>query len=173
MASVDSVAIRFRSVQWTTKCAIAGLFALALAVVLYAVARADGSAYLVPIQLSQILPAIESGAALGSLPAFLHVFAFTLLTITAARPGSVVACVAIGCGWFLVNVLFEAGQHPDIAPVIDSVLPASFVAAPLLENVGPYFSHGTFDPLDILAAALGTAAAIGFIFLVRQRESES
>ena len=145
---------------------------MALAAVLYATARPDGTAYLLPIQLAQILPAVESGAALGSLPTFLHVFSFALLTVAVGRPQSASACIVISCGWCLVNVMFEAGQHPNLAPAIEGILPSSFGFLPLLENVGPFFINGTFDSLDLFAAAFGALAAVGFIMWARSKESE-
>ena len=172
-ANAVSVVTKPRRVRWTTVCGASGILALFLALVFYALGRPDGTVYLLPVQLTQILPTVSAGAALGSIPTFLHVFSFVLLTVAVARPQSATACVAIACSWCMANVLFEMGQHPGIAPLINRALPASFDSVPILENIGPFFLNGTFDPLDILAAALGAVASISFIFWLRNRESES
>ena len=173
IASAVSAIARLRSLRWTTICGASGTLALLLALVFYTLGRAESTAYLLPVQLSQLLPTVGTRAALGSLPTFLHVFSFVLLTVAVGRPQSATACIAIACGWCVANILFETGQHPDIAPLIDSALPASFDSMLILENVGPFFLNGTFDPLDVLAAALGALASIGFIFWKRNREHES
>jgi hypothetical protein len=173
VAHVISLATKLGTVRWTAVCGASGTLALLLALIFYVLGRADGTVYLLPVQLTQILPTVGSVAALGSLPTFLHVFSFVLLTVAVARPQSATTCVAIACGWCIANVLFETGQHPGIAPLIDGVLPASFDSLPILENIGPFFLNGTFDPLDVLAAVLGAVTSISFIFWMRNRESES
>ena len=61
--------------------------------------------------------------------------------------------------WWVLDSLVELGQHAAISPVITGVLPAWFEGVPFLENTGPYFTHGTFDPLDLAAIAVGAVAA--------------
>lgn len=173
IANAVSVVTKLRKVRWTATCGASGTLALLLALVFYALGRPDGTVCLLPVQLTQILPTVGTGAALGSMPTFLHVFAFALLTVAVSRPQSRTGCVAIASGWCVVNILFEAGQHPGLAPLIDDILPASFGVVPMLDNFSPFFLNGTFDPLDILAAALGAVASISFIFWIRNRESES
>ena len=70
-------------------------------------------------------------------------------------------------------MLFELGQHSAIAPVIASVVPESFGAVPLLENLAPYFLNGTFDFADLLAAVIGAVVAVGLVFWLRNEEIES
>ena len=172
-ANAVSVVTKLRRVRWTTICGASGTLALLLALVFYALLRADGTVYLLPVQVTQVLPTVGTGLALGSIPTFLHVFSFVLLTVAVARPKSATTCVAIACGWCIVNVLFETGQHSGIAPLIDQILPASFDSVPLLENISPFFLNGTFDPTDVLAAALGAVASTSFVFWIRNREHES
>ena len=173
IANAVSAVSKHQGVRWTALCGAAGAVGLVLALAFYALGRVDGTAYLLPAQLAQALPTLGNGAALGSVPTFLHVFSFVLLTVAVARPHSRPACAAIACGWCVTNVLFEAGQHPGIAPFIDQTLPASFDSVPILENVSPFFLNGTFDPCDVLAAALGAVASTGLIFWARNRERNS
>lgn len=106
------------------------------------------------------------GAAGNHLPAFLHVFAFILLT--AAVAGSANACaIRIGAAWFVIASLFEFGQHPAVSPLVAASLPAWFAPVPVLDNTAAYFLGGTFDPLDFLAIAMGTVAAGLIVALTR------
>ncbi|MEJ2330737.1 MAG: hypothetical protein P8Z33_12960 [Gammaproteobacteria bacterium] len=83
----------------------------------------------------------------GWLPTFFHVFAFALLTYLAlGRRHVLFACLL----WAVVNALFEFGQ----------ALPAETLEGmPDLLNLRTYFSHGIFDPLDLVACAMGAWAA--------------
>ena len=57
------------------------------------------------------------GVAGNHLPAFLHVYAFMLLT--AAVAGSANAqLIRTGAAWFAISSLFELGQHPALSPLI-------------------------------------------------------
>ena len=92
----------------------------------------------------------------GWLPTFFHVFAFALLTYLAlGRRHPLFACLL----WGGVHALFEFGQ----------ALPAETLEVlPKLFNLRTYFSHGIFDPLDLVACAMGAWAAWA---LIRSGES--
>lgn len=92
------------------------------------------------------------------LPAFLHVYAFILLTVAVAGFSNA-RLIRIGGAWFVIASLFELGQHPAVSPLIAASLPAWFAHIPLLDNTAAYFLMGTFDPLDFLAIVLGIVAA--------------
>ena len=66
---------------------------------------------------------------------------------------------AICLGWFSVDLVFEMGQHPKLATPIANAVPAWFIHVPILDRTTTYFLSGTFDPLDILFAALGALTA--------------
>ncbi len=107
----------------------------------------------------------------GQLPEFAHVYSFSLLTgiLWATCPGSRL----LSCGaWWMIDSLFELGQHPAFGPVIAAALPAWLQGAPLLENTGPYFTNGTFDPLDLVAIMVGALAAYCTISLMYIRHEE-
>ena len=93
----------------------------------------------------------------GSAPSFFYTLALGLLigvcapTLTSAR----VHCLA----WTGLALCLELSQHPGIAgPVytwLSDISPES-----IREFIGPYWSRGVFDPLDLLATLLGGAIAL-------------
>lgn len=101
-----------------------------------------------------------------SLPTFAHVFAFCLLT-AALLAGGKKAAITVCLGWFLVDVAFELGQHSALALALSTLIPPWFAHLPILNQTGSYFLDGTFDPLDLLAIALGALAA----YVVIQRST--
>jgi hypothetical protein len=153
------------------RCTIIGVVTLAIGGAVYVFARDAGAVYLLPAHLARSIT--EIGTVIGLLPTFLHVVAFTMLTIAAVNPKSARACIAIAFGWCAVNMLFEIGQHSSVAPIVASTVPGSFDAVPLLENLAPYFLNGTFDFADLLAAAIGAAASVGLVLWLRNTEKES
>lgn len=146
--------------------------AMAIGVLVYVVDRPASQVYLLPSALSfTSTPGIFVGAIDASLPSFLHVYAFSLLTaaVTTTR-----APATIAGAWCATELLFELGQHPAIAPAIAAAMPAWFSAIPLLENIGPYFVRGTFDPADISATIAGALIAyLTIIFTRTQKDAPS
>jgi hypothetical protein len=103
------------------------------------------------------------GVVLDSFPAFIHVFAMTLLMAALLRPRDAApqfATAGLAAGWVVVNWLFELGQHRNIAPVIAARLDAACGPWRVCAATANYFTYGTFDVLDLLAAALGGIAAL-------------
>ena len=106
-------------------------------------------------QLNNILhPAF---IALGnSLPTFVHVLAFTMITaslIVNNNKGYALVCFV----WFGVDVLFEVGQGLDF--IIIGFIPEWFSQFLFLENVKNYFLYGQFDYFDLLSIGLGSSVA--------------
>lgn len=103
----------------------------------------------------------------GNLPAFLHVFAFSLITagvMKKSRPVHGRICLF----WFCVNSLFELGQkYPD---VINSALPQGLSHHSLMGRTADFFNKGTFDSLDILAFATGALAAYALLTMMEKKE---
>jgi hypothetical protein len=75
------------------------------------------------------------------------------------------AAIVVCSGWFFVNVAFELGQHPAIAPWLSRLIPSWFEHIPILARAKGYFLYGTFDLSDIVFIALGALAA----YLLTQR----
>jgi hypothetical protein len=102
-----------RSPVHEQKQIIVGLLSLLLGSMIYLVDRSPSQTYFVSrfgsvITLSHVLPPLF-GYLAGSLPAFIHVFAFALLTtgiLACERKGCIAACVV----WLSVDVGFELGQ---------------------------------------------------------------
>lgn len=95
----------------------------------------------------------------NNLPAFIHVFAFSL--ITAGVAGSKKTDYLKICFfWFFVNCIFELGQkYSDFAI---KLIPA--------KSIHGFFINGTFDYLDIIAFATG--AIIAYTLLIATIEEE-
>jgi hypothetical protein len=141
---------------WTIGAGVA----FALGAVVYIASRSPDHTYLLPHTLALAVgPGIVPGFVGASLPSLVHVFAFTLLTAAVLAPRTAAAAAAIAAAWGAADVLFELGQYPTIATAVAAALPTWFRGVPLLENVGPYFLNGTFDPADLVATAAGAAAA--------------
>jgi hypothetical protein len=96
------------------------------------------------------------GAISGQFPAFIHVFAFTLLTtglLGCRSRGAFLVCMF----WLAINGLFEVGQIVENTPMANDSGAFNAVFGPGV--LGDFFRFGTFDPLDLLAMALGAVAA--------------
>ena len=102
----------------------------------------------------------------GNLPAFLHVFAFILIT------GGILACgkkgsLIIALSWFATDAAFELGQRfPAWA---ERLVPRWFDSMPVLDATQNYFRVGRFDPLDIVAVAVGAVAAYCALLATMER----
>ncbi len=151
-----------------TQIAIGGL-ALFVGLLVYLVDRSPPQVYFLSklgfsSSLSHLLPNLP-GHAGKILPAFLHAFAFILIT------GGLLACgkrgaLLVTLSWFLVDSLFEVGQR--FGARVAEVIPGWFDRLWLLEATRSYFLVGTYDPMDMVAIA--TASVIAYIILLRTRE---
>jgi len=104
----------------------------------------------------------------NSLPAFIHVFAFILITaglLGCRKRGSLIICLS----WLLVDCAFELGQNFNTWPT--SIIPDWFEGIPFLENTENYFSRGTFDMFDLVAIVFGTIIAY-FVLLTTSKGRE-
>jgi hypothetical protein len=138
---------------------LAAALALGAGAAVYAVARPPGIAALFPAALAA---GIASGPWAGPLPTLLHTFAFALLAGALARTRRGAAAL---CGlWLAVEAALEAGQADGPA--------AWLTGLPLPDAVTAFFRAGTFDPLDLAAAALGAAAALALVLATHATRSE-
>jgi hypothetical protein len=92
------------------------------------------------------------------LPSFAHAFAFSLLTVAVLAP-SARPRWGVCAMWAVIDVAFELGQRREIAGHLAKFLLNDIGAVPLTRPLARYFVHGTFDPLDMLAAVVGAIAA--------------
>ena len=91
------------------------------------------------------------GAWGGSLPTLLHSAAFALLALAVSAPWPRLA-PWVCSGWLALEAGFELLQRDGTARVLEAALPSapSWLRA---------YLDGTFDPLDVLAAAAGALLA--------------
>ena len=148
----------------------AGLSFLVLGFLLYYFFRDAESTYF--IQFLELAPPIKETPHLlqrfgYSLPTFIHVFAFSLITagiMASSKRGYTAACLL----WFGINVFFEFGQKFDSLMV--QYIPDWFAKIVFLENTKSYFLKGRFDHFDLLAIALG--ALVAYLFLIVSHKGE-
>ena len=137
-----------------------GLAGLTIGTLVYLIDRPPEATYFlyfsrIKISLYGILPNVF-GAIGNSLPDFLHVFSFILLTaglLSWRKRGSLVICL----GWFSIDFVFELFQKFNALAL--RMIPGWFKGIPFLENTENYFKQGTFDFLDLIAIGLGTLTA--------------
>ena len=137
-----------------------GTIGLLIGLLIYLIDRPPDQTYFVSsspinISLSNIIPSVF-GSIGNSLPEFIHVFSFILITaglIFCRKKGYLIICVS----WFLIDCAFELGQK--FALWSSSIVPVWFAGIPFLENTENYFLQGTFDLFDMAAIALGSIAA--------------
>lgn len=149
---------------------VIGVIALFLGSLVYLVDRPPDQTYFVysssvNISLYNILPSIF-GPVANSLPAFIHVFSFILITaglISYQERG----CLFICLSWFLVDCAFELGQKFNTW--CSKIIPNWFVGIPFLENTENYFLKGTFDFVDLAAITVGTVLAYFVLLTTMQR----
>ena len=121
-----------------------GLTALIFGVLVYLVNRPPDQIYFIyvsglNISLYNTLPNIF-GLIGNSVPAFIHVFSFILITagfLSCQKRGCLIICLS----WLLVDSAFELGQNFNTWSA--SIIPDWFEGIPFLENTKSYFIHGT------------------------------
>lgn len=151
-----------------------GLISLLVGVTVYLIDRSPGHTYFISrtgstISLHHVLPPLF-GYFAGSLPAFVHVFAFALLTsgiLACKRKGCLIACIV----WLSVDGAFELGQK--FGGWSSSLVPSWFEGIPLLENTVNYFALGTFDFMDLAAIVVGSVAAYLTMMCTSERRALS
>jgi hypothetical protein len=150
-----------------------GLGGLLVGTLVYLIDRPPEATYFlhfsrIKVSLYGILPNVF-GVIGNSLPDFLHVFSFILLTaglLSWGKRGSLAICL----GWFSIDFIFELFQKFNTLPL--KIIPKWFKGIPFLENTGNYFTQGTFDLLDLIAITLGTTAAY-FVLLATNKGDEN
>ena len=147
-----------------------GLTVLLLGTLVYLIDRSPDQTYFVHksfvnISLHNTLPNLF-GFIDNSLPSFVHVFSFILITaglLHCQKRGRLVICVC----WFLTDVIFELGQK--FKALSSTMLPDWFSGIPFLENSKNYFLSGTFDYNDLTAIAIGTLFAYFILTITNKR----
>jgi hypothetical protein len=150
-----------------------GLSVLLIGTLVYVVDRPPSQIYFlykssVNISLHNILPNLF-GCIGNSLPSFIHVFSFILITaglLLCQKRGHIIICSF----WFLTDFIFELGQKFKL--LSSTIVPDWFSGIPFLENSKNYFFSGTFDFNDLSAIAFGTISAY-WVLSATQKRRES
>ena len=142
----------------TTTASRLGIATLSLSVALavYCLARIEPPALLEPLQAT--LPALAAQTALfGSLPSLFYTLAIGLLIgCCASTPGAArLHCLL----WLGIALMLELAQHPLVAAPISERL-HDMVTESTWQVIGPYWTRGSFDPLDLLATFVGGLIAL-------------
>jgi hypothetical protein len=151
-----------------------GMAGLLAGLLVYLIDRPPNSTYFlnkigVETNLHNTLPDIF-GRIGYSLPAFLHVFSFILLTagiLSCRKRGYLIICVF----WLFVDGAFELGQK--YSSELLEYIPRWFDGIPFLENTANFFRLGTFDYVDLIAFSLGTVFAYIVLIITMQRRESS
>ena len=133
----------------------AGIAVLALGALYYVVLR--------PAAIGAgLVSAAGIATVLGSLPTFLHVCAFALLTsVVAATDMRGRACIC--SAWVGIDALFEMAQHALISPTLAVPLEHWCGALAACRRTSQFFVQGTFDPADLIAGVIGGLAAFSVL----------
>jgi len=148
-----------------------GLIVLLLGTLVYLIDRSPDKTYFihksfVNISLHNTLPNLF-GFIGNSLPSFVHVFSFILITaglLQCKKRGCILICI----GWFLLDCAFELGQEYKLWS--SKIIPDWFGGILFLENTKNYFTRGTFDYLDLAAITAGTILAYFVLLHTKQME---
>ena len=149
-----------------------GVIALACGSLVYLIGRPPDQTYFVysstiNISLYGTFP-ILFGLIGSSMPAFVRVFSFVLITAgfdSYRKRGYLIICLC----WFLVDYAFELGQRFTSWSL--KMIPDWFAGIPLLENTENYFLQGTFDFTDLAAIAIGTLMAYFVLVVTNKRRA--
>ena len=135
---------------------VAALVALLMGAAAYLTLRSGGA-----LAFPTGLGLGASGALAGSLPSFLHTFAFALLSAVALGLDRRALMRCAGA-WALIGTAFELLQHDRVAAALVPH-PATFAAdGPMLALLAVLSRHahlGVFDVGDVVATLLGAVAA--------------
>lgn len=142
--------------------------ALAAGLAVYLLARPAGTLCCLPHWLYLDHSTGEGLTRLGGqLPAFLHTYAFILLSAAATAPWPCLT-IPICAFWCLLEGLCEIGQTAAVSAVINGLVDTQSVNFPLADRIVNYFVAGRFDPFDLLAIMMGGLSAFLTIKIIQR-----
>jgi len=103
----------------------------------------------------------------AGLPTFVHALAMPLLTAAVMGTRSRPALLGICAAWAVVEIGFEAMQHPALRDALLSTLPSIAATAGWVAPFANYLRTGGFELIDIAAALLAGAAAYAILICSR------
>lgn len=116
-------------------------------------------AWLLPADWHAPIDSLWLAPLTGSLPTLLHAFAFVVLTAAVVRPARPRHVLGLGISWLAIETWFECLQHPAAAVDAGVVL----LALPFGEGLARFARSGTFDPADIIGAAVGVLLGVAVV----------
>ena len=138
------------------------LCAIAVGVAVYAFLRPEAAAFL-PAgwhrPVSHGLPV----AVMAGLPTFVHALVMSLLTAAVLGFRGEAARGATCAAWCAVEIVFEVAQHPAVGLPLLASLPSGLAETRTFTALASFVRGGTFDPLDIAAAAFGSLTAYAIL----------
>lgn len=148
-----------------------GIFFLIIGALVYLIDRPSNSTYFVChynfiFNFHNIIPNIF-GPLSNSLPDFIHVFSFIMITAGVLSCGKKGGLIVSFC-WLFIDISFEIGQKFPSIPL--RLIQNSFSNIPILEATKYYFQEGTFDIRDLFAIILGTIIAYLLILITISKE---
>lgn len=152
------------TIAWRLGIAVLSLSAVTA---IYCLARIYPPALLEPLQTTLPLLAAQTGL-FGSLPSLFYTLAIGLLIGCCA---STPAAARLHCLlWLGIALMLELAQHRLVAaPVSDRL--QGIVNESTWQVIGPYWTRGSFDPLDLLATLVGGVIALA-LFAAGSRKNE-
>ena len=152
---------------------IIGIASLLIGLLIYLIDRPPECTYFVfnngtniNTNLYKVVPNIF-GSFGYNLPAFLHVFAFILIT-GGLIPRNNKGYIIITIFWFTIDFAFEVGQKFKLLSL--KLIPHWFNYIPVFKNTRNYFIKGTFDLFDIVAIIIGSMLAYLLLFTIQRRK---
>ena len=136
-----------------------GVFSLILGAAFYVCARPAGTTYFIPEHFNQLQVFSQNSYIYYVFPSFIHTLAFILLTVGWLGCKTRVGILWVTLFWLLIDISFEALQHPMASNAVIGVIPDWFDHFFLLENTTIYLQTGRFDYFDLCAATLGAFTA--------------
>ena len=136
--------------------------AIVVGVAFYAFARPQPALFLPAAWHSpraHALPAVL----LGGLPTFLHALAMPLLIAALLQLRRRIDLATVCAAWCGVEFAFELAQHPRIGHALIASLPTSERWSAATAPFASFVRTGTFDRIDVAAAALASLAAYALL----------
>jgi hypothetical protein len=156
-----------KALIWRFSIASAALLA---AIAVYCFARSYPPEFLESFKATNLVLAAEPGL-FGSAPSFFYTISIGLLVgICSSTPNSArLHCLL----WIGASLFLELSQHPIVAEPLVTLL-ASTLSESTWKLIGPYWTSGTFDQLDILALVIGGSIALALLtYLPGEQSDES
>jgi hypothetical protein len=135
---------------------VTAIFALSMAVAVYLFTRLSPPAPLEPFQITNTLLGAHSDI-FGSAPSLFYTLAIGLLigAFASTSANGRLHCLI----WIGLALCLEISQVSIVAKPLASWLSETFPLS-IWELFGPYWAHGVFDPIDLLATVIGGAIAL-------------